>query len=301
MTADSHACEPLISRNPANGQELGRFPVTSPEAVAEIVARATLAQKNWAALPWNVRKHTLERWWAGLARDAEVWAVAIRDEIGKPTSEAMAEVVSTLDALRWTVKNSQKALADQNIGRGWQRTLLIPPASLHWVPLGVIGIVGTWNYPLLLSATAIAQSLAAGNAVVWKPSEQAIGLGRKLQDSIDAAGLPDGLVSAIYGGREIGQSLIRTGIAKAIFTGGIAGGRAILGELGHRGDRRAFRLRFRDHLAWSPARIDRQGPDLGLVRRRWSDLCSGQANLRRRRSNPLGRDPRLESPKPPSR
>jgi acyl-CoA reductase-like NAD-dependent aldehyde dehydrogenase len=99
----------------------------------------------------------------------------------------------------------------------------------------VIGIVGTWNYPLLLNAPAVAQALAAGNAVVWKPSEQAIGLGWKLQDSIAAAGLPEGLVSAVFGGPEAGLALIEAGIAKVIFTGGVEAGRAVLAELGSRG------------------------------------------------------------------
>jgi acyl-CoA reductase-like NAD-dependent aldehyde dehydrogenase len=232
---DSQAREFLIARNPARGEELGRFPASSPASVGEIVARATFAQEKWTALPWKTRQSALKRWWSLLARDADSWAVAIRDEIGKPTAEGMAEIVSTLDAVRWTVFNARKALADQGIGRAWQRALLIPPTRLHWAPMGVIGIIGTWNYPLLLNAPAIAQSLAAGNAVVWKPSEQAIGLGRKLQDSIEEAGLPEGLVSAVYGGPEIGQALVHSGIAKAIFTGGIEVGRSVLAELGSRG------------------------------------------------------------------
>ncbi len=226
---------PLIARNPSTGLELGQYPSTSPGDVAGISARASIAQKAWASTPWKARRVALRRWWAVLARDADAWAVAIRDEIGKPTGEGMAEVVSTLDAVRWTVKNAAKALADERIGRGWQRALLIPAAQLQWVPLGVIGIIGTWNYPLLLNAPAIAQALAAGNAVVWKPSEFAVASGRKLQDSIREAGFPDGLVEAVFGKADVGQALIGSGIAKAIFTGGVEGGRAVLAELGRRG------------------------------------------------------------------
>ena len=143
-----------------------------------------------------------------MSRDAEQWADAIRDEVGKPTGEAMAEVVSALDGVRWTVKHGAKALADQRIGRGWQVFLLVPPARLRWVPLGVVGIVGTWNYPLLRNAPAIAQSLVAGNAVVWKPSDLAVGLGKRLQDSVEEAGFPPALVAAVYGEGAVGQALI---------------------------------------------------------------------------------------------
>ena len=229
------AAEPLIARNPSTGLELGRYPSTSPGDVAGTVSNASLVQARWASTPWKARRAALRRWLGLLARDADGWAEAIRDEVGKPAGEGMAEVVSSLDAVRWTVKNAERALADERVPRGWQRALLIPPARLRWVPLGTIGIIGTWNYPLLLNAPAIAQALAVGNAVVWKPSELATGLGRRLQDSIDEAGFPEGLVSAIFGGPEVGRALIGSGIAKAIFTGSVEGGRQVLAELGRRG------------------------------------------------------------------
>lgn len=226
---------PLIARNPATGLDLGHHPTTPPGEVAEIVRRASVAQAAWGSTPWKSRRDALRSWWAVLTKDAEAWSLAIRDEVGKPASEAMAEVVASLDAIRWTVRNSGRALADERLARGWQRVLLIPPARLRWAPLGVVGIIGTWNYPLLLNAPAIAQALAAGNAVAWKPSELAVGLGRRLQDSTREAGFPDGLVSAIYGKADAARALIGSGIAKAIFTGGVEGGRQVLAELGRRG------------------------------------------------------------------
>jgi len=61
---------------------------------------------------------------------------------------------------------------------------MIPRARVRFRPLGVVGMVGTWNYPLFLNAPAIAQAIAAGNAVVWKPSEMAALVGRQLQESL---------------------------------------------------------------------------------------------------------------------
>ncbi len=81
-------------------------------------------------------------------------------------------------------------------------------------------MIGTWNFPLLLNAPVIAQALAAGNAVVWKPSELAVLTGRKLQQSLLDAGFPDGLVSAVFGGPEIGRALTGAAIDKGVFTGG---------------------------------------------------------------------------------
>ncbi len=225
----------LIAWNPATGAERGRVAVTPPEALPALVARARQAQARWGAISWNERRERLRTWWSVLARDADGWAEAIRDEIGKPTEEAMIEVVSTLDALRWNVRHGGAALADQRLGAGWQRWLLIPSARLRWRPFGVIGIIGTWNYPLFLNAPPIAQALAAGNAVVWKPSELSPLTGQRLQRSLEEAGLPDGLVATVFGAAEVGQALVDSEIDKGMFTGGVANGRRVLGALASRG------------------------------------------------------------------
>lgn len=225
----------LQSANPATGETIGSTPSTPEDAVRRAVADAKRAQVAWADTPWRDRKPILRRFWSILARDAESWADAIRREIGKPFGEAMGEVVSSLDAVRWTVKKASRALADEQIRPGWQRALLIPSARLRWRPYGIIGIIGTWNYPLFLNAPAIAQALAAGNGVVWKPSELALLVGRKLQQSLDEAGVPAGLVSAVYGGGEVGQALLEAGIDKGAFTGGVENGRRVLAALGTQG------------------------------------------------------------------
>ncbi|MDR3621185.1 MAG: aldehyde dehydrogenase family protein [Paludisphaera borealis] len=226
----------LATRNPASGGEVGRVAATSPDAVAAIIGCARDAQAGWAVRPWNERRAVLADWWRILGRDARAWSDLIRDEIGKPATEAMAgDVIPTLDALRWTVKRSGKLLADERIGPSWQRWLLTPTGRLRWTPYGVVGIVGTWNYPLFLNAAPIAQALAGGNAVVWKPSELAIACGEKLQRSLEEAGTPPGLVAAVFGRGEVGQALLESNIDKAMFTGGVETGRRVLSTLAGRG------------------------------------------------------------------
>jgi acyl-CoA reductase-like NAD-dependent aldehyde dehydrogenase len=226
----------LVARNPATGAELGRVPVTPTGAVADAVARARAAQARWGRMAWPERRAFLRRWWTVLARDADAWADLIRAEVGKPRGEALGgDVVATLDAVRWTVKNAGRALADERLGAAWQRWLLLPPGRVRWKPFGVVGMVGTWNYPLLLNAPPIAQALAAGNAVVWKPSELATLSGLRLQQSLEAAGLPDGLVSAVFGGPEVGRALIDAALDKGVFTGGVENGRRVLEGLARRG------------------------------------------------------------------
>lgn len=225
----------LISHNPASGLELGRVAMTRPEDVAGIVARARCAQSDWGRTGWGERRSLLKRLRAILARDADAWAGALRDEIGKPFGEAMGEVATTLDQIRWLEKNAERALRPERIGRGIQRLMLIPPARLEWRPAGVVGIIGTWNYPLFLNAPTIAAAVVAGNAVVWKPSELAALAGERLQDAIEEAGAPEGLVAAAFGVGEVGAALTQADIDVAHFTGGIETGRKILGALGTRG------------------------------------------------------------------
>src|SRR5437016_3211584 len=110
----------LIARNPATGAELGRVPATPPEQVAELVARADRAQSAWSAASWRRRRAVLDGWRRLLSREADAWADLIRSEIGKPRIEAMGgDVLSTLDAIRWTVRHGGSALAQRRIGPAW--------------------------------------------------------------------------------------------------------------------------------------------------------------------------------------
>ncbi len=226
----------LTTRTPATGVEVGSVAPTAVDAVARIVDRARDAQAAWGARPWAERRKVLADWRRILSRDARSWSDLIRDEIGKPGTEAMAgDVIPTLDALRWTVKRSGRLLADERVGASWQRMLLMPTGRLRWTPYGVVGIIGTWNYPLFLNAGPIAQALAGGNAVVWKPSELAIASGLKLQQSLEEAGTPPGLVAAVYGRGEVGRALLEANVDKVMFTGGVETGRRVLATLAERG------------------------------------------------------------------
>ncbi len=226
----------LVTSNPATGAEVGRIKITPAGRVADLVARARVAQHDWGQRPWKERREVLARWWQILGRDAGDWTALIRDEIGKPGVEALGgDVVPTLDALRWTIKHGERTLRDVRLAAEWQRWLLMTGARLRWCPVGVVGMIGTWNYPLFLNAPAIAQALAAGNAVVWKPSELAVGTGQKIQRSLEQAGVPAGLVSAVYGGSEVGQALVQSDLDKGLFTGGVENGRRVIAGLGARG------------------------------------------------------------------
>ena len=192
----------LVARNPATGDEIGH--------VRRDPARGGRRRSSLA--PGGRRpagRRPAGRNGGGSSIDGGGSSAATRRhgphsisaEVGKPRLEAMGgDVLSTLDAIRWTVRHAGSALADTRIGPGWQRWLLMPAGTCRWVPYGVIGMLGTWNYPLFLNAPPIAQALAAGNAVVCKASESAPLCGAKLEESLREAGVPDGLVAVVQGG-----------------------------------------------------------------------------------------------------
>lgn len=221
----------LIARNPATGMELARLDSTPSESVDALVERAREAQRAWGNTVWSERRKILKQWARGLARQADSWADAICQEIGKPRGEAMAEVVMSLDSIRWTIHRGGRALAVERLGAGRQTFLLIPGARVRYRPLGVVGMIGTWNYPLFLNAPAIVQAVAAGNGVVWKPSELAPLVGQKLQASFDEAGFPSGLITIVQGRANVGRALVEARIDKGMFTGGIENGRRVLTSL----------------------------------------------------------------------
>ncbi len=231
-TAAAHV---LITRNPANGAELARIDETPPGAVSSLVALANARQEEWAEAPIRDRIAVVRRFWAILARDAEALARAIRDEVGKPLPEAQIEIAAALDALRWTVKNAARLLRDSRLSPGHQRVLMMRSARLRWVPWGVVGVIGTWNYPILLDAPALAQAIAAGNGVAWKPSEFSAHVASLLRDRLAEAGTPDGLIATLFGGPTIGQALVDAPIDKGFFTGGVVSGRRVLACLASRG------------------------------------------------------------------
>jgi len=232
--ADHSSDALFMARNPSTGENLSPINVTPLAEVAKRVEQARSAQAHWAETSWPSRRRLLKRWIAHLARDAEGWAEAIRQEIGKPRGEGLAELITSLDAMRWTARHGWRALKEERLGAGWQSLLLIPGACVRHRPRGVIGILGTWNYPIFLNAPAIAQALAAGNAVVWKPSELAPLMGARLQRSLVEAGLPENLVVQVQGGVEVGKALMAARIDKGMYTGGVTGGEQVLGSLGTR-------------------------------------------------------------------
>jgi len=218
----------LVSCNPATGEILLEIRADSEEEVAAKVASAREAAEGWRVTSLSNRLTTIRRLHDRLARSAEQIARGLSAETGRPLQESLgAEVIPTLRGLDYLCRKAPSLLKPTR--PTGQRTWMVPE------PYGVIGIIGTWNYPLFLNLIPLCQALAAGNAVVWKPSELAILSARETQRLLESIGLPPGVVEIVYGDAEAGRALTQAACDKYLFTGGVQTGRAILAELARSG------------------------------------------------------------------
>lgn len=214
------------SLDPATGRVVGTHPVHDAAAVAAAVERARRASVQWADLGFDGRAPLLGTWRALLVKRADELAQVVHDETGKPHGDAMLEIVLAVDHLAWAAKHAPKVLKRRKVSSG----LLMSnhAATLEYLPLGVVGVIGPWNYPVFTPMGSIAYALAAGNAVVFKPSEHTPGVGEWLaQSAAEAMGVP-GLVEVVTGYGETGAALVGAGVDKIAFTGSTATAKKIM-------------------------------------------------------------------------
>lgn len=208
----------FTTRSPATGEPIAAHPVNGPDEVSGAVARARSVQTGWAALPASRRRDHLRHWKKAIATDLDAVARTISEETGKPAGDAALEVVLTLEHLAWAARKAGPVLRRRKVRTGL--FTVHQRASLVHRPLGVIGVIGPWNYPLYTPMGSIGYALAAGNAVVFKPSELTPGTGVLLAELFDAA-VPQhaGLLTTVTGAAPTGDALARSGVDKLAFTG----------------------------------------------------------------------------------
>ncbi|MFI7390345.1 aldehyde dehydrogenase family protein [Streptomyces tendae] len=217
----------FTTHSPATGDPLAEYPVDGPEEVARAVVRARRVQSEWAALSADRRRERLLRWKRALAFELDTVARTIAAETGKPVGDAELEVVLTLEHLGWAARNADRVLRRRRVRTGL--FTVHQRASLVHRPLGVVGVIGPWNYPCYTPMGSVGYALAAGNAVVLKPSELTPGTGVLLAGLFDEA-VPAhaGLLTTVTGAAATGEALARSGVDKLAFTGSPGTARAVM-------------------------------------------------------------------------
>lgn len=218
----------LTSVNPATGDVLATYPIDDENAVRAAVAKARTASATWGALTYDERKKHLLRWTSKLVEKSDALCDLIHAENGKPRDDAFLELMLALEHISWAAKNAQKVLKPQKVSPG--ALMANFAAYLEQRPMGVVGVIGPWNYPIYTPNGSIAYALAAGNAVVFKPSEFSTGIGNFFAAAFAEANpeLPDGVFTTINGFGATGAALVRSGVDKIAFTGSTATGKKIM-------------------------------------------------------------------------
>ncbi|MFC7545828.1 aldehyde dehydrogenase family protein [Plantactinospora sp. GCM10030261] len=216
----------LVSTNPSTGAEAGRFPVADPAAVTGAVDRARAAATWWAGLGFDGRRAHLLRWRALLARRITELAELCHREGGKPVADATVEIVSAIDHIDWAARNAKRVLGHRRV----RSRLLLAEFSAHleYQPYGVVGVIGPWNYPVLTPLGSAAYALAAGNAVVLKPSEYTPAVGQWLVDSFAEVVGEAPVLQVVHGLGDVGAALCRSGVGKIAFTGSTATAKKVM-------------------------------------------------------------------------
>jgi benzaldehyde dehydrogenase (NAD) len=219
---------------PATGDEIGRTGIGAPADIARAARRAAEAQPAWAAMPYTERAAVLRRagqLWEQYASEVGDWLVreagSIPPKAGVETDTAAQECYEAA------------SLASHSLGE------IIPSAQprlslARRLPVGVVGVIAPFNFPLILSIRSVAPALALGNAVVLKPDPRtAVSGGLAIARIFEEAGLPEGVLHVLPGGVDAGEALVSDPHVRVIsFTGSTAAGRRV-GELAARHLKRA--------------------------------------------------------------
>ncbi|MDF3195565.1 betaine-aldehyde dehydrogenase [Pseudomonas sp. 1928-m] len=217
--------ETFDSINPATGEVLARVQRASQADVELAVTSATEGQKVWAAMTAMQRSRILRKAVDILRERNDELAELETLDTGKPLSETRyVDIVTGADVLEYyaglipAIEGEQIPLRDTSF------------VYTRREPLGVVAGIGAWNYPIQIALWKSAPALAAGNAMIFKPSEVTSLSALKLAEIYSAAGVPDGVFNVLTGsGREVGQWLTEhPGIEKISFTGGTVTGKKVM-------------------------------------------------------------------------
>lgn len=222
----------IVSENPATGETVWTGDGASASEVDEAVASARAAFPAWAARSPEERIEILERFRGELEGRKDALAEAIARETGKPLWDASGEVGAMIGKLVISVA-AYKERTPTKSGEG--------PAGrtvLRHRPHGVLAVFGPFNFPGHLPNGHILPALIAGNTLVFKPSELTPRIGEMLVGSLDAAGLPHGVINLVQGARETGEALAgHEGVDGLLFTGSDRTGRILHENLGGHTDK----------------------------------------------------------------
>jgi acyl-CoA reductase-like NAD-dependent aldehyde dehydrogenase len=213
--------------NPATGEVIAHVADSSAERVAEIARRGRAAQPGWQAMGVDGRVAVMRRMQKWIMDNADRVVATIVSETGKTYEDAyMAEINYVGGAIDYWAKNAASLLADESVHAS---TLAVKGKKMvvRYEPLGLVGVIGPWNYPLTNSFGDAVPAMIAGNSVILKPSEITPLTSLLLAEGLAESGLPDGVFQVATGRGETGAALVDEG-DMIMFTGSTETGKKVM-------------------------------------------------------------------------
>ncbi len=215
--------------NPATGESVTQVPLSTSETVREAVATAKVAQKKWAQVPAPIRGELLYRVGQIMMNRKEKLAKLLTLENGKVIEEARGEVQEGID-MAFYMAGEGRRLFGQTTPAELPNKFAMSVRS----PIGVVGLITPWNFPIAIATWKSFPAIIAGNAVVWKPATETPIMAYELAQIFEEAGLPKGVLNVVFGrGSVVGDAMVEHPDIKVIsFTGSTETGRSIATECG---------------------------------------------------------------------
>lgn len=201
-----------------------------------MVERCRRQQRTWSELPVSERLRPVRAVHRLLVDDYARVCDAVTRDIGKSAEETLAaEIIPLADACRFLEREAARLLRPRRVPTRLRPVWLMGQSDrVYRRPRGVVGIIGTWNYPMILNGVQTLQAVTAGNGVLWKPSEVAPASAAALLDLFQRAGFPPDLIQSLPASREAGQELAAADVDHVVFTGSATVGRIVASNLGQR-------------------------------------------------------------------
>jgi aldehyde dehydrogenase (NAD+) len=202
---DAASGETFESTSPADGEVLGVFPKSDAEDVDRAVAAAAAAYEDWRLVPAPKRGELLFRFAQLLVEAKDELTELMTHEMGKVWAEAGGDVQEAID-MSYYMGGEGRRLFGQTTPSELRDKFQM---SVR-MPIGVIGVITPWNFPIAIPSWKIAPALVSGNAVVFKPARDTPALGQRFVELLDEAGVPRGVVNVVHGGGgAVGDRLVR--------------------------------------------------------------------------------------------
>lgn len=216
----------IKSINPRTDTVIKEFESTSQKNIVDTVKNAKKAQKDWATLPTRDRVAAIQKIAKIIERDLDEVVDLIYEECGMPKEETEGAIADDILA------GVDRFIEDYKSVKTLDYSDEVFESKVEFIPQGVVGHIGIWNYPFWQTMITAIPALLTGNAVVYKPSELASMVGEKAASIIWEAGVPKDVFNLVLGGSEEGRAIVESDVDMIVFTGGIETGNEIIKKAG---------------------------------------------------------------------